>query len=217
MDVHSLLRELAERRPVFHSEADFQHELAWLAHIGDPDAEIRLETRPLAGQALYLDLAVASGGHRYALELKYLTRALDVVVQSEQFVLRNQAAQDISRYDIVKDVHRLERIVHAGAADVGYAIVLTNDRSYWQKALRADTVDAEFRLHDGRELLGAVGWSSRAGAGTTRGREAPLPLTGRYVLGWTDYSRVADGPSGLFRYLAIEVIRIARDASAVEA
>jgi hypothetical protein len=28
-DIHGLVRRLALRRPLFHSEADFQHALAW--------------------------------------------------------------------------------------------------------------------------------------------------------------------------------------------
>ncbi len=44
-----LLDKLRLHRPVFHSEKDFQHSLAWLIHQQDPDAQIRLET-PLTVQ-----------------------------------------------------------------------------------------------------------------------------------------------------------------------
>lgn len=43
-------------------------------------------------------------------------------------------------------------------------------------------------------------WSARAGKGTTRGRESPLQLTGRYPLAWRDYSVFGD-TAGTFRYL----------------
>ncbi len=42
-DVHVLLRKLAAKRPLFHSEADFQHALAWELHEDDPELAIRLE------------------------------------------------------------------------------------------------------------------------------------------------------------------------------
>ena len=57
-------------------------------------------------------------------------------------------------------------------------LVLTNDPAYWLPRVRADTVDAAFDIADAKELAGALQWSARAGAGTTRGREAPLQLTG---------------------------------------
>ena len=42
------MRELAQRRPIFHSEADFQHALAWEIHALHTDCQIRLE-RPVKG------------------------------------------------------------------------------------------------------------------------------------------------------------------------
>lgn len=43
IDIEQVLKELAKKRPVFHSEADFQHALAWEIQITYPDANIRLE------------------------------------------------------------------------------------------------------------------------------------------------------------------------------
>lgn len=45
----SLLDELASTRPIFHSEADFQHALAMLIARQHPTARLRLETRPHRG------------------------------------------------------------------------------------------------------------------------------------------------------------------------
>ena len=80
-------------------------------------------------------------------------------------------------------------------------------RSYWQQALRADTIDAAFRIHEGRVLAGTLSWAARAGRGTTVGRDTPLQLAGSYTCRWQDYSRVAraDGQTALFRYLPIAV------------
>jgi hypothetical protein len=87
----------------------------------------------------------------------------------------------------------------------GYALALTNDSSYWRVPLDSTaTIDTAFRLHDGALLSGRLAWSAAAGAGTTRGRETPHVLHGTYPLHWTDYSRVADGPAGTFRYLLVE-------------
>lgn len=69
-----VLERLASVRPIFHSEADFQHALAWQVQLEVPTAAIRLETRPFADRRMYLDLAVNVDGHRVAIELKHLTR-----------------------------------------------------------------------------------------------------------------------------------------------
>ena len=71
-------------------------------------------------------------------------------MRSERFVLRDQGAQDIRRYDFLMDIQRLEDEVSEGRARQGFAILLTNDPSYWQPPRRDETVDAAFRIHDGR-------------------------------------------------------------------
>ena len=44
-DLEELLRRLATRRPVFHSERDFQVALAWEVKLADPEIDVYLETR----------------------------------------------------------------------------------------------------------------------------------------------------------------------------
>src|SRR5579859_5225485 len=106
-----LLPLLGQQRPVFHSEADFQHALAWLIHLQQPDTRIRLEYRPLPSEPLYLDLWVEDDSSALAIELKYPTRRLMVEHAGEHFSLKNQSAQDLTRYDFIKDIGRLERVV----------------------------------------------------------------------------------------------------------
>lgn len=167
---------LSEARPIFHSEADFQHSLAWQIHVENPSPVVRLETRPERG--MRLDLLVALGEARVGVELKYLVALFEGFVVGERFDLPNQGAHDISRHDVVKDVARIERVVAAGFADSGWAVVLSNDSSYWRPGTKRDPVDAMFRIHDGRRLEGELTWSAGAGAGTTRGRDQPLTWSG---------------------------------------
>ncbi len=203
--LRELLATLSSHRLVFHSERDFQHALAWQVHLHHPDGAIRLETRPLPGRPVFLDLAVTLAGRRAAIELKYLVRALTTTVNGEQFKLRDQSAQDLGRYDIVKDIARLEELVAARAADIGYAVVLSNDPLYWQPSKKPSPADAAFRLDEGRTLTGLLAWGVSAGAGTMRGREAAISLAGRYRLAWSDYSDLGVGPARRFRYLLLEV------------
>ena len=133
--LRSLLRTLAPTRPVFHSERDFQHALAWaLEEAGTCDA-IRLE-RPFdfAGKRMNVDLVARTGDRWVAAELKYVTRGLAIEFGGERFELKNQAAQDLARHDFWRDVVRLETLVAQGAASEGWAIFLTNDSTFWSDA-----------------------------------------------------------------------------------
>ena len=204
IELPSLLEGLSRTRPIFHSEADFQHALAWAIHERYPDANIRLEYKPFPTERLYVDIWV-SGTENAAIELKYLTRGLEFDLDGERFSLKNQAAQAIHRYDVLKDIARLERIVSEVPETVGYAVVLTNDSAFWKSPTRADTVDAAFRIHDGSVISGTLRWSEKAGHGTTKGREAPLTLANPYHIAWRDYSAIPVSSYGLMRYLLIEV------------
>ncbi len=205
LDWSEIMRQLANDRPVFHAEADFQHALAWKLHEVMPDAFIRLEYRPFKDERLYTDIWVRTRFGSIGIELKYLTRRLSAHVNGESFNLSDQAAQDISRYDFVKDIVRLERVVDAGHATAGYAVLLTNDRGYWRPSARSTTVDAAFRVHEGRMLMGTSMWSAAAGPGTTRSRDQPLELRSTYHLQWADYPIVEHALIGKFRYLLVEV------------
>lgn len=208
LDIPTLMASLAERRPIFHSEADFQHALAWQIQIEHPDATIRLETRPTRG--IHLDMLVVEAGRRTAIELKYLADRFDGVVHGEHFALPRQGAHDISRHDACKDLWRLEAMLTEGYADKGAAIVLTNDGSYWRPGTKVDPIDACFRIHQGRTVEGTLQWAPHAGAGTTRSRLNPLPLLGTYPCRWGPYAELdrGDGRTVEFRYLHHSVDRL---------
>ena len=193
-------------RPVFHSEADFQHSLAWEIHRQLPHADVRLEL-PVAhaGKQLHVDLWVSQGINSLALELKYKTRTLTLEHQAERYSLANHSAQDTGRYDFIKDVQRLEQITASRERVTAYAIILTNDSSYWSAPREKTSVDIEFRIHEGRTLQGVLQWQPHASAGTMRGREAALNLVSNYDVLWTDYASVAQRAGGKFRYAAIGV------------
>ena len=102
LDLNLLLAGLATKRPVFHSEADFQHALSWELHLMDPNIDVRLEYRPpWIDRKQYVDIWVIQDDTETAIELKYKTKKMDISIAGEQFALQNQAAQDIGRYDFV--------------------------------------------------------------------------------------------------------------------
>lgn len=87
IDIVKVLESLAIKRPLFHSEADFQHALAWEIHQQLPDHSIRLELKPPhINDRFYIDLWVANKESAFvAIELKYKTRKLETDVAGEIF------------------------------------------------------------------------------------------------------------------------------------
>lgn len=206
INITEVLTALAAQRPLFHSEADFQHAFAWEIHRRLPDALVRLELPLLHGNTpLHLDTWVAQGDTQLAVELKYKTRALSMRVGDEGFRLKNQAAQPCGRYDFIKDIQRLEQVTAGKGNTVGYAVLLTNESGYWTPSTRPRSVDADFRLHEGRILRGILNWGADAAAGTKRGRERPLSLKGTYTVHWEDYSEPSAERYGRFRHLLVRV------------
>lgn len=195
---------MAEDRPVFHSEADFQHAFAWQVHRLDPAAAVRLEVRPDPDVREAVDMLCRTGGRRIAVEFKYLVRRFEATIDGELFRLRDQGAQPLSRYDVLKDVGRLERFCAAGRADIGYAVVLSNDPLVWSPG-RPGSIDEAFRMHDGARLAGTLSWGPKAGPGTTGGRADPIALTGAYPVSWVEYPTTEPSCQGQFRTLVIEV------------
>ena len=203
--MHYLMLTLAQRRRVFHSEADFQHALAWQIHQSYPDCEIRLEFPIQVGESrIYVDIWLPTEG--VAIELKYCTRFLEVTQNGERFELRQQGAYPVRRKDYVQDIHRLEQLrAKHREFRAGYAVLLTNDHLFWQPPRSPETVDAQFQIFDGRVITGPLAWASHAGSGTTKGRKEPVQIEGAYTMQWMGYSNLDAHEDGNFRYLTLTV------------
>ena len=201
----SALALLGADRHVFHSEADFQHAFAWQIRAMEPSVRVRLETRPAPGVRLDLLLIAGDGSAQTAIELKYLTRLWHGDVGGERFELTDQGAQDIRAYDVVKDIARVERFVASRPGSNGAVVCVGNDPSYWNASGHGRQTNAHaFRIHHGVRLEGSRAWGPLTGAGTSRGREAPLHLTGSYEMAWQDFSSLP-GARGIFKQLVVEV------------
>ena len=206
IEVGEILVILAKKRPIFHSEADFQHAFAWEIHQKLPNAFVRLELPvQVKNEYLHIDVWVKNQDEVLAVELKYKTRGLSVEINGEHYRLKNQSAQDVGRYDFIKDIQRLEHVAVGQKNFVGYAVLVTNDSAYWIKPANHDTVDAKFRINDGRVLEDVFDWGANASDGTKKNREQALVLQNKYVAQWENFSRPSPASYGEFRSLTIKV------------
>jgi hypothetical protein len=207
LDIDDVMRRLGVERKLFHSEADFQHALAWKIHELFPSAKIRLEVSSgRFDKRERIDILCGHEYHTCAIELKYKKRRLKCAYEGEPFSLGSDGAQDLGRYDFIKDIARVERYVASEPNTTGYAILLTNDDLYWRESAR-NINSAAFLLHEGRMLDAGVSfaWHPKTGPGTMKGRTDSFTLRTRRILTWKDYSHITDFADGRFRYLLISV------------
>jgi hypothetical protein len=215
VNIIDLMANLAEKRPAFHSEADFQHAFAWSICEGDPRLTARLEIPVTAHERI--DLLPDSRGHidlllidtetgaQTAIEFKYPTAAWAETVRGESFRLKAHGATDLSSYDALKDLRRLESLVDAGSVQNGLLIMLTNEPAYWNGPASSKSTNADaFRIHDGVTISGSRAWSPKTGGGTKQGRASAIELRGEYSIAWQDFSELL-GNKGRFRWFSLEV------------
>lgn len=206
IEIKRVLKTLAEKRSIFHSEADFQHALAWEIHQQWLGCSMRLEFKPQhLDKRIYVDIWTFTENDTLAIELKYKTQKLYIEDDKETFDLLYQGAQNEYRYDFLNDIQRLEQVVSVHNDISAYAILLTNDALYW-KPTENQTVDADFRIHDTKEITPRkLSWRLRTSEGTMRGREKPVQIKSTYKLSWKDYSEFKDKENGKFRYLLVKI------------
>ena len=205
LNIHYLMESLSTQRPVFHSEADFQHALAWHIHEKMPDSQIRLEypVRSPGQKPKYLDIWLPK--EQVAIELKYFSTKLEFTLAGEPFELKEHAATDLARQYFVLDVQRLEGLIQDKdcLARAGFAVMLTNCPLLWTANRGWEKRnDVNFRVHEGRRLGGDLVWLQNGQP--YEGLES-ICLSGTYELNWYDYSSIPKEQRGHFRYLAVSI------------
>lgn len=207
MDLLPIIETLRLKRPLFHSEADFQFALAWEIQKELPTAAIRLEYPPESEPNKYIDILVRNNGCSYPIELKYKTKKLSATMGGEQFLLKNHGAQDIGAYDFIKGICRVESFANnLDGFKCGFVLWITNDPYYWNAPNNANAGYAAFSVHHGAKKSGAMSWGSHLGTGTIKGREKELILSGEHEIVWNNYSDLGVKP-GLFKYALMRVQR----------
>ncbi len=196
LDLKKYIEELRSKRPVFHSEADFQHALAWVIHEGNKEAKVRLEF-PFDGNEgrQYLDILVSEGKEEYAIELKYKTKKFYKEIGRDKFDLTNQSAHDWGCWGFCKDIERIRKF------GGGFAVFLTNDKLYWTEPRGTGRPNySAFKLFQGQELKGELEWINQNAKSLKNNMKRSVKVGGPYKLEWNDYSSYG------FRYLLVNVM-----------
>jgi hypothetical protein len=173
---------------------------------------VRLEYPLSLEESNHLDILAFNDKESIAVELKYKTKLLRTQIGSESFSLKQHAAWPRNRYDFLKDVQRLEQFVNKGKNTTGYAILLTNEGSYWNLPKHDSNVCPDFSIHDRNTVHGTLRWGPKASTGTRKDKEEPIVIKGTYTLVWQDYYEVTPPPqtplvaNGKFRYLLVKII-----------
>jgi len=207
LDLQAVLDSLRSERKIFHSEADFQHALAWKIHALYPTAHVRLEYPwgTVAGKRAAIDILITVDGQTFPIELKYAKRDLCVALAGEEYNLPHQGAKDITCYDHIKDICRVERFIKLTKNSTkGYILWLSNDLALTKPPRDTRVCYYAFSIHEGAEVHGTMQWGETAGAGTTKGREEPLMLDKSYTINWHTYSDFGV-KNGLFKYVLLEI------------
>lgn len=207
INIEFCLKELAKKRKVFHSEADFQFALAWEIQSQYNDAGIRLEypcklREDEKESNSFIDIVIHYKGKKIPIELKYKTKEMHIVLNDdENYNLRNHAGQPQVRYDFLKDIQRIENLTQKHPNFYkGYTIWLTNNKCYWESNCKGGTSE-NFSIHNGAVKSGKMEWCKKPASGTIKGREEPINLKGTYTINWEDYSRTDNNDKEcIFKY-----------------
>ena len=230
-NLESVLNELSEERKIFVSEADFQLALAWKIKEEYNDAKVRCEYPLQVGnEYMHIDIMVIREDEWIPIELKYKTSSIEVngekgiCIGEEKYNLKNQSAQDIGRYDYLRDIERIEKIkkskIKIGKVNCkrGFTIMISNDPLYRRKPQYKKQEKGaqlpnyyQFSLHETEKgekvhnIKKRPRWHECTGDGTKKGREHNINLTGTYECNWKPYSQIDASKNNIFKYLIHEI------------
>lgn len=206
-DIIEIMKKLAKKRKIFHSEADFQFSLSQEIKETFPESIIRLE-RPIRGpgKRKELDIEVETNGRKTAIELKYLKGAINVKTDDDEYDLRYDPTDYCAK--ALEDIKRLEDLGDAYKSK--FFIGLSNYHVYWEQPKKqTEFVYDNFRIYEGRTVDGntTLKWKEERPPPKKHWVE-PFSLQHTYILKWHDYSKLNDdkeAKNSTFRYLLVEV------------
>lgn len=173
---------------------------------------------------IYVDIVVEKDGQFVAVELKYATRAISVQpgvfyqpVPANIKIIKNQEASNLTMYNYWKDVHRIEALTHIPKVIGGVAIILTNNKLYWEQP-KHNPAYSNFSTAEGRTVKEKMTWNTKNnGEDVSKeisGGHPNFQIDGSYECHWDDTKITVKDTQGnslekkspdWFRYMITEV------------
>lgn len=146
------MNDYSKKGIIFFNEAHFQSEFAIFLSKTIPmsDYEIILEYSPKF-KKYRVDLLIKNKrtNERTIIEFKYVVKEALVEVSKGFYInLKNQLAYDVRRYQIWRDISKLEDLIANGKCEHGYFVMITNADDLI-KPVNPKNIDSEFDISSG--------------------------------------------------------------------
>lgn len=209
-DIYKVLSELSKTNPLFCSELEFQFYLAWkVKELYKDQFKICIEypLKNYEGKNRNIDLLlVDSCGCLIPIELKYKTNKFEQTCNGLNYKLKDQSANDLTKYGHIKDISRIEHFKYVeNNFIVGYAITITNQSRTWQKITNPLQTDYDFSLEDNTKICKGVKKWQECTSDYNKKNNPPVILANDYTINWLDYCNFSE-PHGLFKILVTEIV-----------
>lgn len=155
--INEIMEEIKRHELIYQNEEQLQFDLAWRINERlDKSSGIRVlfEVFSMLDSSIFnpkstrkkvfTDLILLDKSNNYIpIELKYKKLGMKTIINGNAFEIGHDGASDLGRFDYLWDIHRIEQFktstavvikdTRLGSFVCGYAIMITNDDSYWEK------------------------------------------------------------------------------------
>jgi hypothetical protein len=213
-ELTEIITSLALEKPIFQTETEFQGELAHRLELAGytVSQEVRMNIA-VNGHIvpIEVDIVVKQREIKTALELKLIAHIASINHGGSIYNFKSNGGEpNMYRFNVLKDLNRVGRLVAESKVTRGYSITISNDSRAWER----DTLDdgiagSAFSLHQNRTLNegAALNWSRpmTANSVTPGGMppHVPLRVPRTQVIQWEQYSHFP-ASNGIFKYLILQ-------------
>jgi hypothetical protein len=144
-----------------------------------------------------LDIYCEIQSLKIGIELKYPQRKDKITVKNEDFNLKKHGNYGGIKYSYLKDIYRLEKLKNRGFIDKGFAVILTNDKSFHSDSNKKDRTE-HLRLYENRNIKSREKISFKENKSPENFKE--FKLNRSYNINWHCYNKEND-----FKFLIVEI------------
>lgn len=176
---------MASKVKLFVSERNLQSEFILEAKSLYPSCELYPEYAvTIGGKTCHIDLLIKDMDEEEVVEFKYVVGGGKInLAYGGTYTLKKQAAINIRRYQIYKDIERLEEL-KSSKGITGYVCLITNMKGFWNGSPRTKKAK-DFELKDGTVInAGKHGFSGTSALSKTY---HSISLKGKYRIKYDDY------------------------------